>query len=293
MPYAVAGVSDGSALAHQDPTSRAGSVAPALRHWAALIHEHTGLPTRPMYVAAQDAEDLSAGLRGLSPDIGVIVLICTDPAHYSAANGSAPGWGSQRPVVTDSAMAAAAATAALLTTLNRRGLSPERSRVVIAGATTMPVLRSLLLAAGLGRVISWDRRDTVTFPLHRIIRNAEAVIDLLGCARELAEIASDNPELIIITPDKASWALLALPALLHAVATAQDPTAGVKCYHACALALAANTPPDRQLPDPMEPALPSTVEQTATRAPSPARSCESVDPYVRAGDDDDNQEPRR
>ncbi len=282
MPYAVAVVSDGSALAHLDPTRRAGSVKPVLRHWAALIHEHTGRLTRPVYVSAQDAEDLSAGLRGLPPDIGVIVLIRTDPAHYSARNGSAPGWGSQRPVVTDSAMAAATATAALLTTLNRRGLSPERSRVVIAGAATMPVLRPLLLAAGLGRVTSWDRRDAGTFPLRRITRNAEAVIDLLGCVRELAQAASDHPELIIITPDKTNWALLALPAVLHAVATAQDPSAGVERYHAGALTLAAATPPDRQLPDPMEPALPSA----ATRALSPARSCESVDPCVRAGDDD-------
>lgn len=43
-------------------------------------------------------------------------------------------------------MAAVAATAALLATLNRRGLSPERSQVVTAGAATMPVLRPLLLA---------------------------------------------------------------------------------------------------------------------------------------------------
>jgi len=50
-------------------------------------------------------------------------------------------------IVLHSAMAAVAATAALLATLNRRGLSPERSQVVTAGAATMPVLRPLLLAA--------------------------------------------------------------------------------------------------------------------------------------------------
>ncbi|MGH3825438.1 MAG: hypothetical protein ACRDRA_21770 [Pseudonocardiaceae bacterium] len=254
MPYAIAVLSDGSALAHQHPTRQAGSVEAVLRHWAALIHEHTGLVTRPVYVAAQDAEDLSAGLRGLPPDIGVIVLTRTDPTHYSAGNGSAPGGGSEPPVVTDSAMTAVAATAALLTTLNRRGLSPERSGVVIAGAATMPVLRPLLLAAGFGRVTSWDRLDAFTFSLRCITQDAEAVIDLVGCTRELAEAASDHPELIIITPDKTNWALLALPAVLHAVATAQDPRAGVDRYHACALALAATTPPDRLLPDPMEPA---------------------------------------
>lgn len=149
-------------------------------------------------------------------------------------------------------MTAAAATAALLTTLNRCGLSPERSRVVIVGAATMPMLCPLLLAAGFGCVTSWDRRDAITFPLRIITQNAEAVIDLLGCTRELAEAAEDHPELIIITPDKTSWALLALPGLLHAVTTAQHPRVGVEDCHACALALAAATPPDRLLPDPTE-----------------------------------------
>lgn len=152
-------------------------------------------------------------------------------------------------VVTDQAMTAAAATAALLTNLRRRGLSPGRSRVVIAGAATMPVLRPLLLAAGFGCVISWDRRDAVTFPLRWITRHAEAVVDLLGCTRELAEMTSDHPELVIITPDR-SWALLALPGLLRAVTTVQDHRIDIAGYHACAVALVAATPPDRQLPDP-------------------------------------------
>ncbi|MGH4000153.1 MAG: hypothetical protein ACRDTJ_22150, partial [Pseudonocardiaceae bacterium] len=108
-----------------------------------------------------------------------------------------------------------------------------------------------------------------TFPLRCITEDAEAVIDLVGCTRELAEAASDHPELIIITPDKTNWALLALPAVLHAVATAQDPRAGVERYHACALALAAATPPDRLLPDQMEPALTST----SSRPPPARRPC--------------------
>lgn len=265
MPGTIAVVSDGSALTHRGLAGGAGSVQPVLRHWAALIHECTGLAARPVHLAAQNAEDLSAGLRGLPADIGAVVLIHTDPAHHPADAGSQRGGDSERRVVTDQAMTAAAATAALLTTLRRRGLSPGRSRVVIAGAATMPVLRPLLLAAGFGGVISWDRRDAVTFPLRWITRNAEAVVDLLGCTRELAKTASDHPELVIIIPDR-SWALLALPGLLRAVTTAQDPRIDIAGYHACALALVAATPPDRLLPDPTDAALTSTVEQAATRA---------------------------
>jgi hypothetical protein len=216
----------------------------------------TGLITRPVYVAAQDAEDLSAGLRGVSSDIGA-VLIRTDPAHYSAGNESTPVGRSERPVVTDEAMAAAAATAALLTSLNRRGLSPERSRVVVAGAATMPVLHPLLVAAGFGCVTSWDRRDAATFPLRCITRHAEAVIDLLGCTRELAEAASEHSQLIIITPDQTSWTRPALPSLPTPPRQLKIPKSALRITHTCALALAAATPPDRLLPDPMEPALAS------------------------------------
>ncbi|HXT43726.1 MAG TPA: hypothetical protein VN748_06365 [Pseudonocardiaceae bacterium] len=266
MPYTVAVVSDGSALTHRGLAGGGGSVEAVLRHWAALIHQCTGLAARPVYLAAGNAADLSIGLRRLPADIGAVLLIHTDPAHYSAATGSKQAGGSQRRVVTDRAMTATAATAALLTTLRRRGLSPGRSRVVIAGAAIMPMLRALLLAAGFGCVTSWDRRDAPTFPLRWITRNADAVVDLLGCTRELAEAASDHPELIVITPDQTSWSLLALPGLLRAAATAQDPKFDIASYHACALALVAATPPGRLLPDPRDPALISTVEQAATGA---------------------------
>ncbi|MGH3814332.1 MAG: hypothetical protein ACRDUV_18085 [Pseudonocardiaceae bacterium] len=259
MPCTIAVVSDGSALTHRGPADGAGSVQPVLRHWAALIHECTGLAAQPVYLAAQNAEDLSAGLRDLPADIGAVVLIHTDPAHHPAGTRSQRGGDSERRVVTDQAMTATAATAALLTSLRRRGLSPGRSRVVIAGGATMPVLRPLLLAAGFGCVTSWDRRDAVTFPLRWITRHAEAVVDLLGCTRELAEAASDHPELAIITPDR-NWALLALPGLLRAAATTPDPRVDIAGYHACALALVAATPPDRLLPDPTDAAPTSTVE---------------------------------
>lgn len=272
VPCTIAVVSDGSAL-HRGPAGGAGSVQSVLRHWAALIHECTGLAARPVYLAAQNAEDLSAGLRGLPADIGAVVLIHTDPARHPAGTGSEQGGDSERRVVTDQAMTAAAATAALLTSLSRRGRSPGRSRVVIAGAATMPVLRPLLVATGIGCVISWDRRDAVTFPLRWITRNAEAVVDLLGCTQELAEAASDHPELVIITPDEPSWSLLALPGLLRAIATAQDPRGDIADYHACALALVAATPPDRLLPDPTDAALTSTIEQAATRALRRTQSC--------------------
>jgi hypothetical protein len=259
IPCAVAVVGDGS-TPDRDPPRRPGSVDSVLGRWTELIHQHTGVASRPVCVSARDAEGLSAGLRGLPSAIGAFVVIRTDLAHYAAAGGG------DRPVVADRSTAAAAVTAALLTTLSRRGIPPPRCRLVIAGATAMPALGPLLATAGFGGITSWDRHDAGRFPLHRIAGNAEVVIDLLGCGRELAAAAGVHPQLIILTPDPASWALLALPGLLRAVAAAEHPRLDLGVYSACALALALATPPGRVLPDPADPAPAGAVERAAARA---------------------------
>ncbi|MGH3766694.1 MAG: hypothetical protein ACRDS0_04960 [Pseudonocardiaceae bacterium] len=87
MPGTVAVVSVGSALTHRGLAGGAGSVEPVLRHWAALIHQCTGLAARPVYLAAGNAEDLSTGPWGLPCDIESVFLIHTDPAHHPRPPG--------------------------------------------------------------------------------------------------------------------------------------------------------------------------------------------------------------
>lgn len=217
------------------------TVESLLSRWAALIHAPTGTIARPLCVVSQDAERLSAGLRVLRPEVGRFVVIRPNRMHDTDAEGT------DCLVVTDDALAAVAVTAALLGTLRRRGLSPRRTRVVIAGAARMPMLCSLLTTVGISEVTSWDRGDAGRFALDRITRDAEVAIDLLSCGRELAAAARTHPGLITITPDATSWALLALPELLRILAAAPDPRVDVEKLHACALALAAVLP---QPPDP-------------------------------------------
>lgn len=238
--------------------------------------------TPPRNPAPDKAEDLSVEVRGVSPDIGAVLATCTDPAHHAPRSGPGRRAGHERPRVTDQAMTATAVTAALLTTLSRRGVSPQHSRLVIAGSAAMPVLRPLLLAAGFGCVTSWDRPDAGMFPLHRITQNAQAVIDLLDCAQELTEPASDHPELIIITPDPTRWARLASPGLLDTIAMARASRRDIEVYHACVLALVAATPPDRTVPDPTDPSLTREVERAAARALRRPRSEHTAIPVARA-----------
>jgi len=106
-------------------------------------------------------------------------VIGTDRTHRPAAHND------EGPAEPDEAFTAVAVTASLLTSLSRRELSPRNSRVVIIGSATVPVLRPLLMATGLAEIISWDRHDAGTFPLHWVLRNADAVIDLTDCTQEL------------------------------------------------------------------------------------------------------------
>ncbi|MGH3510847.1 MAG: hypothetical protein ACRDQI_01850 [Pseudonocardiaceae bacterium] len=54
--------------------------------------------------------------------------------------------------------------------------------------------KPIQLAAGLGCATSWKLHDAGTFSLRWITRDADAVIDLLGGTRELAETVSDHPQ---------------------------------------------------------------------------------------------------
>ncbi len=242
LPYPVA-VLSADAVVDRDLPRWATSVESLLSRWAALIHAPAGSIARPVNVVSQDAERLGSGLRGLRSQVGRFVVIRPNRMHHTDAEGT------DSLVVTDHAPAAVAVTAALLDAMHRRCLTPRRTRVVIAGATRMPMLCPLLTAAGISEVTSWDRVDAGRFALDRITRDAEVLIDLLSCGREVAAAARTHPDLIIVTPDTTSWALLALPELLRAVAAAPDPRVDVEVFHACALTLAVVIPhpPDPEL----------------------------------------------
>ncbi len=85
---------------------------------------------------------------------------------------------------------AIAVTASLLTALARADRAPALSRVVITEAHTVPLLRPLLIAAGIGEFDSWNAAVVVGIGLDRIAHGADAVIDMIG--RPPAALAVDR-----------------------------------------------------------------------------------------------------
>lgn len=223
-----------------------------LRRYAAIVEDEAGLPAR---VIASDY-----GLHSLPPDTGAVLLVRATPEREQRARDSIVGV----PVLTDQDTTAIALTAALLTTLTRAGNAPETSRVVIAGASTMPLLNPVLLAAGIRDITTWNPVDALAFPLRRIAADADAVINLVGGGGRFAWPRHAAPAVIV--PDPARDPLLALPGLLRALSRHSRARLTPDVQHACAIALSAATPPGEQVPRRADETLTRQIAEFATDA---------------------------
>lgn len=223
-----------------------------LRRYAAIVEDEAGLPTR---VIASDY-----GLHNLPPDTRVVLLVRATPEREQKARDSI----ADVPVLTERDTTAVALTAALLTTLTRTGNTPETSRVVIAGAGTMPLLNPVLLAAGIRDITTWNPVDALSFPLRGIAADADAVINLVGGGGRFAWPRHAAPAVIV--PDPARDPLLALPGLLRALSRHPRARLTPDVQHACAIALSAATPPGHQVPRRADETLTRQIAESAADA---------------------------
>jgi hypothetical protein len=259
------GVDRGERRATDRVVAVVGDTATATRvhRYAALIEDLAGVPCQ--VILLDDPDPSPAELGQLLPfDTGAVILTGTrTPLVGDAA--------SPLPVLAGRDIVAIAVTAALLTTLSRRGRAPRDSRVVIAGADTLPILCRLLVTAGVGDITTWRTKDAVAFPLHRVAEGVDAVIDLLGVwPTDQNEYAMLGSGPAVITPDAERDPLLALPGLLRAIIQAPEAAPeialNVEVHLACALALVMATPSDHQLPQVPDHGLTDRVAEAATQA---------------------------
>jgi len=247
------------------------ATAAQAHRYAALIHELAGLPSQ--VILLDHTEDTSPRQDQpehvqLPPETAAVVLTGRHTADTLCLGDAAD----PTPVLAEQDIAAVAVTAALLTTLTRRGRAPRASRVVIAGADTVPMLCRLLVAAGIGDITTWKHQDAVAFPLRRVAEDVDAVIDLLGVwpAHDHPHATVDSGEPAVIAPDAERDPLLVLPGLLRAITQAPDVQAAValdvEVHLACALALVMATPSHQQLPQVPNRDLADRVADAATRA---------------------------
>ena len=176
------------------------------------------------------------------------------------------------PCLTREEMTAVGLAGRLLVLLNRSGRLPGSARVVIVESTAIPTLCPLLLAVGVGDIVSWEPTDALSYPLRRITYRSDAVIDPLGGGVPVVLPTEGEGQPPLIAADDPAYPLLALPGLVHALHRKPGAQSDFDVLRACAYALAARTRNDRWLPDQGDPELTSTVFAMASRVLAGARS---------------------
>jgi hypothetical protein len=245
-----------------------GAVESLTRRYVAAIENVAGLPARVQPLDVSDPHRVDEDPLGPLTNVGAVLLIHTRLEQARRAQAMV-----NVPVLTDQDAIAIALTAALLTTLTRAGRSPQSSRVVIAGAKTMPVLCPLLMLAGIGDITNWNPGDAPAFPLRHVTAGADAVIDLLGGTAPFVP----HPAPVLVVPSEGD-ALLALPGLLRVLTRIPDARPSVEVLLACALVLVMATRPDEQLPRRSDRILAARVAEAATQAFHPSHNTSSGQP---------------
>lgn len=170
------------------------------------------------------------------------------------------------PCLTREEMTAVGLTARLLVLLARTGREPASARVVIVESTAIPTLCPLLLAVGVGDIVSWEPTDALSYPLRRITYRSDAVIDPLGGGVPVVLPSDEEGQPPLIAADDPAYPVLALPGLVRALLDRPGARADFDVLRACVRALVARTGNGRWLPDQSDPELTPTVSAMAGRA---------------------------
>jgi malate dehydrogenase (oxaloacetate-decarboxylating) len=195
---------------------------------------------------------LAERIQQLHGHVGAVYLTRTDAPRARTVQRLVEQAGGP-PVLTSEDATAIALSAAALAYLHGLGRDPSRSRILIAAAVRMPILSALLIAVGFPDITLWNTVDGAWFPLRRVARDADVVIDLSrndhddttdpAEDREATELDLDRPEGSVITRRGLDSRTLAAPGLLRALAEQpRSPFLGLRMYGICAGALAHAAP---------------------------------------------------
>jgi hypothetical protein len=234
--------------------------------------------SRPLRLAVIDDDGLIDVLPGLEIVRGSAALLATSRPHgvdavYLGGLDQALARRQKAefletatiPCLTREEMTTVGLTARLLVLLSRAGRSPGSARVVIVESTAIPTLCTMLLAVGVGDIVSWEPTDALSYPLRRITYHSDAVIDPAGGGVPVVLPTSEEGQPPLIAADPAC-PLLALPGLVQALHRHPGAQADIDVLRACVYALAARTGNDRWRPDRDDPELTPTVLAMAGRA---------------------------
>jgi len=261
----VAVVSDGSGYRPHPAAARPFDIV--LAEDATIIAELGQVHTTPVLVQPGTGADLTQQVQQLPGDVAATYLTRVNPDRARVAQRELEAAGG-RQALTDEDTSGIALTAACLRHLHRIDREPAKARVLVAGASEMPVLATLLMACGIFEVSLWNQTDERWFPLHRAARDADVVLDLLHDTTATV-LVHDRPDGSVIPRTELDGRTLAAPGILRAV-TRYPPglvELDITLHRDCALALATALPDRHQWPTLLrDPRLVDAVEQAVHRS---------------------------
>lgn len=242
---ALAVISDGSAAGHTDGSSRA-ALAVSLERDAQIVGGLGGFRAEPMLkphdkrATRSPAQALIDTLAELPDRFGAAFLTRADPAVANTV-AEVCAQREMRLVLTEQDAVAAALSAQVLAYLASIDRSQDDARIIVAGPNVLPSLSSLLITLGVFDLTAWRDDDAARFPLERIARDADVIIDVRHDARaRSAGLTQDRPEGSVLRPNTLEALSWVAPAVCR-VALACPPGStqvSVDMLRMCALAIA-------------------------------------------------------
>ncbi len=143
---------------------------------------------------------------------------------------------------------------------------------MVTDTESAPRLGPILLAASGRSVTSWHERDAAAYPLCRVVRCDDVLIDLAGAAAPGVAPART----LTLPAALFDYGALVLPGLLSALCEHRETVLTLDVLASCARALALLTPADRVMPDMSQrlliPAVARHVARTLGERPRPAHA---------------------
>lgn len=218
-------------------------IGSALADDVAVLERLARVPVIAHGVTEPDVEEFVTLIGQLPSSVAAVFVTRTDPARARVVQRRVEQAGGP-PVLSDEDTSAIALTAATLVYLRRIDRDPLGARILVADASSMPILTPLLIVTGFPDITMWNSADAPRFPLSRATRDADVVLDPLPCATDATGLAIDRPEGSVISCNGLDDRFLAAPGLLRALVEHPPGTfdLDVGLYQICAETVAAATP---------------------------------------------------
>jgi hypothetical protein len=243
----------------------------AMEDYATLISQRTALRAVRHPLPRGDGRTVADRIISYSSPSSAMFVVGLGPSDSATVQRRVADHGGPL-VITELDVVTVALAAAATATLRGRGSAARPGQIVITDTESAPQLGPILRATSGRSVASWHERDAAAYPLCRVVRRDDVLIDLAGAAAP-----GVAPGRTLTLPAALfDYGALVLPGLLSVLCERREAALTLDVLASCARALALLTPAGRVLPELSQrlliPAVARHVARTLSERPRPAHA---------------------